>query len=265
MSFLNKACYCWDRLNGRKIPKILHHHIPKTAGTSFNQALNTYYKKDRIMPKRWLSKERDRANPYEQAFQDFDLVYVHTNLLEEVPESWFVVSLIRHPVDRVVSLCADWARLKDDDLKELSEPNQRIKTLARTKAPSELFEYDTHLVNEHLKNGMVKSILGRTRIKDSIDQFSPQELAELALKRVEKKIDFMCDVTDLKKALPEMAKELGITRLTIPHLNKTQSTKREFETTEIRTIEAENQADMIFYQKCNELIQKKGFLTAKWQ
>lgn len=250
----------------KRLPPILHHHIPKTAGTSFNAFLDSLYDTDQILPKRGLNKISKQPG-FESVFKQNRLIHVHTNLLSEVPDDWLVVTFLRPAERRAVSLVRDWARLNDEDLQELPKNNREIKQLARHASISEVLNQDNHLVRQHLHNGMCKSLLSRMYTPHYINQLDNLKLAQAAYQVIKLKIDFVGDATDYTKSLASFCQTLGIKKPKQKTLNKTDSSRvfSRLKSMDKKAIQDSNIADFLLYEFAFEQIKAYGHNPRKWQ
>lgn len=250
----------------KRLPPILHHHIPKTAGTSFNAFLDSLYDTDQILPKRGLNKISKQPG-FESVFKQNRLIHVHTNLLSEVPDDWLVVTFLRPAERRAVSLVRDWARLNDEDLQELPKNNREIKQLARYASLSEVLNQDNHLVRQHLHNGMCKSLLSRMYTPQYINQLDNLKLAQAAYQVIKLKIDFVGDATDYTKSLALFCQKLGIKKPKIKTLNKTDSAKvlSTMKPEDKKLLTDFNIADSLLYEFVSDEIKLHGHNPQNWQ
>lgn len=81
-------------------------HIPKTAGTSLVQALTANFEPDRVMPGDIVYdlKNHDAA----QLRRDYDLIHGHVGMDALSPVATQIVTLVREPTDRIISLYNYW-------------------------------------------------------------------------------------------------------------------------------------------------------------
>lgn len=252
LNFLRKLD---NRFGRRSNVQVLHHHIPKTAGTSFNSLLDSMYPSDKIMPKRWLQSVSDDPNigknRHAEAFQRFRLIHAHTNLLTEVPEDWIVVTFLRPPVRRVVSVVSDWARLEDKDVAGLPNHNREVKKQARSASIGDLLDIDAPLVRQHLCNGMCKSLLSRIYTGSNIDTMSDEELADAALEILHGHMNFVGDAANFDKWLNVFSSEVYGRAFPERTDNRSGAASRyeSLDAEERKKIEAFNTADLALYER----------------
>ncbi|MGM0543976.1 MAG: hypothetical protein ACQERP_08895 [Pseudomonadota bacterium] len=252
LNFLKKLD---NRFGRNSNVQVLHHHIPKTAGTTFNSLLDSLYPSDKIMPKRWLQSVSDDPNigknRHVVAFQRFRLIHAHTNLLPEVPEDWIVVTFLRPPVRRVVSVVSDWARLEDKDVAGLPNHNREVKQQARSASIGDLLDIDAPLVRQHLCNGMCKSLLSRIYTGAAIDAMNDEELTNCALAVLRSRMDFVGDAVRFDEWLNVFSSE--VYGRTFPERtdNRSGAASRyeALDSEERKKIEAFNTADLALYER----------------
>lgn len=239
---------------------ILHHHIPKTAGTSFNALLDAHFPQNEIMPKGWIQKRKSELGPtvqseeiFREGFETFRLIHVHANMLKEKPEHWLAVTFLRDPVERVVSQIADWAGLADDDLASLGEENQEIKKRARTWNPEQILDENNQVSSRHLINGMCKSLLAGWYSLKELNKKSTDALAEEALDVLCDNISFFGFVENLKADLDQFKKLSGVKTHRMNRKNKGTSHSSRNNPQLRKAIESKNQADLMLYDKARRI------------
>ncbi len=86
-------------------PRIVHLHIPKTAGTSLKVALREHYDPSRCFPAVYET-EFASVNP-----RDYDLFSAHIGFELASSLQASIICLLRDPVDRFISVYYYWRRL----------------------------------------------------------------------------------------------------------------------------------------------------------
>jgi hypothetical protein len=113
-----------------KYRRIYYHHLKKCGGSTVNQWLDTLTHDDRILKSAvWAAKvdtkvqtSRDvmhgqRAEARARAmFHWADVVHSHGAIGRYAPSNTFRFTLLRDPVDRLVSQVLDWRRLTESDV-----------------------------------------------------------------------------------------------------------------------------------------------------
>lgn len=87
-------------------------HIPKTAGTSLVQAMVGNFAADRVMPD-VLVYDLENQNA-KRMRQKYDLLYGHVGMDVLSPVATQIVTVVREPTDRVVSLYNYWRSVPID-------------------------------------------------------------------------------------------------------------------------------------------------------
>jgi len=155
--------------------KVLHHHIPKTGGTTLNFLLRESYgegyggAKD-ISPHIGGLKKRGMEPDFPFIFKKFEAIGAHRYLLHVVPKSWVKILILRNPLDRVLSLYYDWLSLtaKDIDSTLRSGPSNLSQNKSLMKDKFSIREMALHeFIQSPLSlsasgnyiNGMCKSLI----------------------------------------------------------------------------------------------------------
>lgn len=90
-----------------KPPRIVHMHIPKTAGTSVNEAFYKIYGKDGICPARYEPEFVD------QNISDYSFFTGHIGFDLASALDANIVTVLRDPVDRFISVYYYWRQLHE--------------------------------------------------------------------------------------------------------------------------------------------------------
>lgn len=90
-------------------PRLVHLHIPKTAGTSLTRAFVALYDMDRVCPARY-EPEFEGVN-----IADFDFFTGHIGFTCAARFDAPIVCLLRDPVDRFVSVYFYWRQLVESE------------------------------------------------------------------------------------------------------------------------------------------------------
>lgn len=87
-------------------PRIIHLHVPKTAGTALRVAFEKHFEgKLRIFPE-WNENKYEGVNP-----EDFDFFSGHIGFTTAKRLDGDIVTVLRHPVDRFISVYHFWRQL----------------------------------------------------------------------------------------------------------------------------------------------------------
>jgi hypothetical protein len=117
------------------LTKLLHMHVPKTAGTSVNSWLEDAVSFEKAKPDRFdglldhwfrengiVSQRSIHANCL-VCWDLFDVLHGHRNFLPERPANAIVLTVLRDPVQRAISQHHDMASLKEHDFRHMTNPN----------------------------------------------------------------------------------------------------------------------------------------------
>ena len=116
------------------VPKVYHAHIPKTAGTSLNAWLDDSVSADRAKPDgfdgelvRWFKAYgvpgiRSEKTIFASCWDIYDVLHGHNNMSNARTDNSIVVTVMRDPLARSISLYYDLASLSEDKLKHMKGP-----------------------------------------------------------------------------------------------------------------------------------------------
>lgn len=244
---------------------VLHHHIPKTAGTSVKKLISEAFRPGEVMPAGWFSRNNKLPHRHRVCFDKYKLISVHANLIDEVPKEWFAFTLLRDPIRRVVSLCSDWASLTDADLKSLDEENRETKKLARILSAAEMLSVDSKQASQNLRNGMVKSVLARSNITAAAIDDAPEWAAKKALARCIETLNFIGEVEQLEASMSELQEMLQLRLPKLQIINRSNAPPRPLTGSEQKALTDANQADLMFYSMARKQLSVHGNRVSLWR
>ena len=247
-----------------KFSGVLHHHIPKTAGTSVKKMISDAFEPGEVMPTGWFSSNNKLPNRHRVCFDTYKFISVHANLIGEAPEEWFAFTLLRNPISRVVSLCADWATLTDADLKNLDEENRETKKMARVLSAADMVSVDSKQASQNLRNGMVKSVLARSNITAEAIDDSPEWAATRALARCTETLNFIGEVERLEQSMSELQEMLQIRLPKLQIINRSSAPRSPLTGSEQNALTDANQADLMFYSLARKQLSVHGNRVSLW-
>lgn len=135
--------------DANRYPKVLFFHIMKTGGTSLSSFLDQQFNLAKICPARhWYELDQ-----YSQAqLSKYSLFHGHFTLeqLKSFQPSSFTITLIRDPLERLVSEYYHWRRAPDQFV-EAHPQYTKIRSLARQYTLEEFIEHD-HDCNMPINN-----------------------------------------------------------------------------------------------------------------
>jgi hypothetical protein len=210
-----------------KYKRLCFLHIPKTAGTSISSILSYWYPDklifkggDKLDYDKYSKEELSEYRLYKGHIQ---YIYANPNL----PSDTSFVTLLREPIERVISLYYFWQGYSDE---YLSDPNvDEIDKLGPRMAKSmgilEFFSRnDLHmLILRATRNGQLSYI---TTIKKNLIE---KQNSKILIKNVRENMKYI-SVFGVQSQLPffvyELRKLLGISEpVMVPHINASKRNK----------------------------------------
>jgi hypothetical protein len=190
-----------------KYRRIYHHHLPKCGGATLNRWLDTLTFDERCCDAEAWNRLSIAETCSEVAnetlevvvpslartmFHWSDVVYSHLPLRVYVPENTFCVTVLRDPVQRLVSQVSHWRRLGDADAVG-GPPHERacIEDSRRLPLREFLEKHGQRGGRMFLDNAMTRTLAG-ARIGNPIGvRMDPDRLGEVALQSLEKDYDLI--------------------------------------------------------------------------
>ena len=217
--------------------RVLFDHIPKCAGTSVNEILIPHYSKRRI----FYATKRSRPEYFNMTDQErlrFQLITGHDsrNLINLLPPNFFLTTVLRDPISRVVSLYRYIKRSKYHKInKIILERNYSIADFVRSGVTGETCNFMTR----HFSG------LDREEV-----QSNPDYASKLAMTNATK-YDLIGTVDYLSSYLKQLSELTGIRVSSSPPFanRSTPSKGSELHNLDIEVVREFNQADVMFYQK----------------
>jgi hypothetical protein len=163
-------------------PRLFFLHIPKTAGTTLTSYIDDHFDVERTLPRTLLSKNALYVRPEdlrgrEQELPPFDLVRGHFGfpIWQEFFAGHALVTILRDPVARVVSLYNDWRSKSPENLAAAPPVETELARLASQCSLGEFLVQPHPLINRLFANGQARQLAG------FIDEDRPDdELLQLA-------------------------------------------------------------------------------------
>ncbi len=231
----------------RKPNKIVFIHIPKTAGTSLRRAIESSFSSDRIAPYENLY-DLNRAKHH-----DYDLFRGHFGFKDTrfVPGEKQYISVLRDPVDRVISLYNFWKKeAMHYTGSRNKDPNYEGVKLAQKVSLGEFLNTkNTQILNE-ISNSqyryLLKGIREDYRFGDIID-------ISKAAKVVNDKYLWIGFVDTIAQDYEILQKKLGLKDMHIPYVNRTRDKSSRVSNRDISKIHSMNQVDYLLYHELKKL------------
>ena len=240
--------------------KIRFLHIPKTAGTTFTDCLNRFYKGRHFLFSGDLQKDKARYRKISKSKRgQISMFGGHAPRITGIPEvdTLPIITFFRDPVERVKSYC-----------QHVSEGKSRY--LLKDYPPSK-FNLDAFLdsgINE-LSNIQTKLLLGDQ--KQQLPDADKKTILETAVKVLKNDITCFGFTEQFDKSLVLLHYKLGWTKW--PVYKKLNAKNRQklitFTSDNIKKIRKLNEIDIAVYQKALELFNEQfssdaGTIESNW-
>lgn len=192
--------------------RIVHMHIPKTAGTSVNRAFESHYAQERVFTG---SYEPD-FNAIDVHKYDFYRGHIGYELASTLEAN--IVCVLRDPIDRFLSVYYYWQQLYQDQQVQRSG----VKAAAILSLDEFVERFDEIALIEELYNRMTWQVACDYRWEFRRDylEFKSEEILQRALQNLND-----CAVVGRLENMPRFAKDvydrLGV-KLDIDHINVTR-------------------------------------------
>jgi methionine salvage enolase-phosphatase E1 len=167
--------------------KIFFNHIPKTAGTTFYEYISRFYDEKEIYPKSNLGGYESIISFDGVISKDISFIANHKNIVDYLDESWNIITFVRDPKDRLLSLYNHWKSWTDEEIDNSPVPEyvKNIKKGFKNKSLTEVLEDASDLINFHFVNGMTKNLI-------PINKHYVLNDEKLLLKEAKTQLDKMC-------------------------------------------------------------------------
>ncbi len=242
-------------------------HIPKTAGTSISSILTGWYPDQQIF-QGLTTLDYDQLN--DEEITEYRLYKGHMPFIyasARLPADTLYVTLLREPIERVISLYYFWRGYSDDYLND--ESMSKLDKLGPTAAKSmDIIEFfsrdDVHLlILRATRNGQL-SYLSTLKNKNS---FMQKETKAILMQNVNENLKYV-SVLGVQTQLPffvyELRKLLGISQpQVVPHINASQRNKHFANLTDqdreklVEVISEHNQAELVIYKEIEQNVQSR--------
>lgn len=190
----NKAS---SRSHEQPAEKVIHHHIMKTAGTSFNSLLETRFPESSIISRnfrdirKYMAAQNLELNAASltKVVAKHNLICDHANFMRYSSQDHRIVTFLRDPAARVYSLYNDWRSLQPHDIEHEPPIVKSAKQSSKELSIDQFIKQDNRFIRRLFHNGMCVSLLDDPLFKlpqrMGLWGLPSEELFELAQQRVE--------------------------------------------------------------------------------
>jgi hypothetical protein len=246
------------------IPKIFHAHIPKTAGTSLNEWLDDCVSFAYAKPaswegdmQQWLKKNGVRGCRIWRAVAEtswdlFDVLHTHENMLPLRPPNSIVLTVLRDPVARSISLFHDQASLTEGDFIHKRPVAVAFHRDCLVLPFSELFKkWSTFRVFRFRYDDFTCRIFlyHDVSYRDFV-RMSGEERFWRALTKIERQVDAFGVAEQMDKTVRHFSQVLGLyPKTTLPRVNVGRSPKTAITAEDRRCFESLTVGDRMLYDR----------------
>jgi hypothetical protein len=189
-----------------KYRRIYYYHLKKSGGSTLNQWLDTLTFDERTNDPNWIGSWlfglrneqataaqslRDAARA-KAVFHWSDVVHSHASLLPYVPPGTFSFTMLRDPVERLVSQVHDWRRLQPSDT-EKERPHIRQCVADSQSLPLRDF-LERHAYSDgqgFLNNYMTRALAGGRLGRIVLDVTDAERLLDFAVRSMQEDYHFV--------------------------------------------------------------------------
>lgn len=161
--------------------KIVFLHIPKTGGTTLHNLILKNFHSEKVCPERFNSLKK---TPVEQLNScNFFSGHYDWDNVEYIPGNKKIISLLRNPRDRILSLYHFWRSHTWEYIKQHNLGGPRY---AKTYELNEFLSLDEPAVISNIDNALIRNLLGRVYAGKNREFLYPEnELFERAVSNLE--------------------------------------------------------------------------------
>ena len=244
------------------VDKIYHFHIPKTAGTSLNEWLDDCVSFERARPANWhgpllawyqqkgIGRARACRSVTMACWDVFDVIHDHKNILPLRPPNSVCVTVLRDPVERVISGFNDFSRLVPSDFAHRRPVTVAFQTDCLAMSFAELYrKWGARPVFRFKFEDLACRLLLTHEVGPRrFLRMEPRERFVRALAVLKKQIDAVGIFERMDETLDHFSRVLGLyPRRALPRLNIGGPMKTEITAEDRRRIETINVGDRMLY------------------
>jgi hypothetical protein len=225
--------------------KVFHHHIRKCGGTAINAWLDTLVHSERAREPTFmrqhgirmgdprLGREQRQSDTFRHAalrsLSWFDVLHDHIDLGDLIGPDVYVFTVLRDPVDRVLSQYRDFKRLQPSDYAGKSDDAVQVHEACRTMSFAGVYEtcWDGTYFKFTFEDMQARSLTQSTIDFDDFQRMEPEARAEAAYAVVKKRVMRTGLQSQSDMLLRGIARDLGwVPPQTIPRRNVTDTPKQ---------------------------------------
>ncbi len=155
------------------VNKLIFVHIPKTAGTSLTDYLSTFYKPDKIYSGQTML-DYQQVEPASLLNFDFLKGHIFYHYIKSNPEleEYQLITILRNPVERVISLYRFWRSHPDDFTNDNTiHPAIRGRVyLAKSLSLLEFVNSDEQIIRNSISNSQARQLCSSLIFEDFHEQ-----------------------------------------------------------------------------------------------
>jgi hypothetical protein len=264
-----------------KYRRIYYYHLKKCGGSTLNYWLDTLTSDDRVHKLAWRAMSGFEQNPVESAwadsasetsicrtlFQWTDILHSHAPLRMYAPDNTFCFTILRDPVQRLISQIQDWRRLEDcDTCFEAPEVRKYIQDSRRYSLRDFLERHATAAGRMFLDNYLTRALAGGRIGNLAEDVVDPERLCEIALHSLENDYHLVGTTENQDLARNAFCAMAGFPPAAkIPMINMTRKsidTDHDLNGAQ-EILESLTRVDRILYDRARQLFQQRHRQTAQ--
>jgi hypothetical protein len=189
-----------------KYRRIYYYHLKKSGGSTLNQWLDTLTFDERTNDPNWIGSwlfglkdeqataaqsVRD-ASRAKSVFHWSDVVHSHACLLQYAPPRTFSFTMLRDPVERLVSQVHDWRRLKPSDTATEQPHIRECVAVSQSLPLRDFLERHAYTDGEgFLNNYMTRALSGGRLGRIALDVTDADRLLDFAVASMEQDYEFV--------------------------------------------------------------------------